>query len=457
MLAMKQKMNKETAVFVLVMFIIGAIMLLFNYYTPMYADDYAYKFSFADGSRIDDVWDIFPSMKAHYYHMNGRVVTHFIAQILLMMPAQFVDVCNTIAFLLLGLFVYCYSGFGIRCGKRCLPWLIAIYFVFLYVSPAFGQSYLWTTASANYLYGPLIIMAFFMPYYRLLNCSCKLQKQSIIWTIANFIIGLLAGATSENMSIAVIVMAIAVTIYVFVMSHRIYFWTVTGIVGAIAGFIFLLLAPGNYKRASTVGGLGGPISWIKRAILITCRAADVLLPILILFAIFGIIFIMAIKAEGFKVLIIKLKNVLLFFLGASVSLYAMSVSPQFPDRAWVASISLATAATGSLLCELRENKQITFKKFTEQGITVLVSLLFLANCVNAYFALKPIYYSYCDREKSITMQMEAGEKTVYIDAICGDGKYSCFLTEGDVSEDDSMWINREIARYYEIERVYKTQ
>ncbi len=92
---MIQYVRKEMVPFISVILVVGAIMLLLNYYTPMYVDDYAYKFSFADGARIDSVWDIFPSMKAHYYHMNSRVATHFVAQILLTLPSPVIDFCKT--------------------------------------------------------------------------------------------------------------------------------------------------------------------------------------------------------------------------------------------------------------------------------------------------------------------------------------------------------------------------
>lgn len=73
---------------IIVAIIILSIFLL-NYYTPYYADDYNYMYSFALGERITNIRDIVPSMVAHYESMNGRIVLHFLAQLFLIFPLLF--------------------------------------------------------------------------------------------------------------------------------------------------------------------------------------------------------------------------------------------------------------------------------------------------------------------------------------------------------------------------------
>ncbi len=51
------------------------IMLILNILTPLISDDCRYLYSFADGTRIRPLADVFRSQFTHYYNMNGRVIT----------------------------------------------------------------------------------------------------------------------------------------------------------------------------------------------------------------------------------------------------------------------------------------------------------------------------------------------------------------------------------------------
>lgn len=62
------------------------LILLCNSLTKLVADDFCYKFSWENGEQITNVWQIFPSMLAHWHSINGRLVTHFFVQLFLLMP-----------------------------------------------------------------------------------------------------------------------------------------------------------------------------------------------------------------------------------------------------------------------------------------------------------------------------------------------------------------------------------
>lgn len=49
-------------------------MCYLNLLTPLYADDFAYRFSFADkGLKIHNLESLIQSQKMHYITMNGRL------------------------------------------------------------------------------------------------------------------------------------------------------------------------------------------------------------------------------------------------------------------------------------------------------------------------------------------------------------------------------------------------
>lgn len=68
-------MPAMTNIFVLLL--VGVLFFGFNFYTPLFADDYSYSYSFSTGERIESIADIVESQIAHYSNTNGRFVTHF--------------------------------------------------------------------------------------------------------------------------------------------------------------------------------------------------------------------------------------------------------------------------------------------------------------------------------------------------------------------------------------------
>lgn len=74
---MKQKERHLRVIMVgSVIVLIYALVYALNYYTPLFADDYSYMYSFSTGERITSVTEIWESQKAHYHSLNGRSVTH---------------------------------------------------------------------------------------------------------------------------------------------------------------------------------------------------------------------------------------------------------------------------------------------------------------------------------------------------------------------------------------------
>lgn len=76
--------------------------------------------------------------------------------------------------------------------------------------PAFGQSFLWSTGAANYLYGILIILCFLIPYRIQIKCKSKRYPMplEITFAIIYLFLGIIAGWTNENTSVAMIAMII---------------------------------------------------------------------------------------------------------------------------------------------------------------------------------------------------------------------------------------------------------
>lgn len=104
------KYNRNLAIFRICLLLLWGIMFVLNKYTYFAADDYSYMNSFADSERIRSVFDIFPSMYAHMFSMNGRLVAHFFVRLFLMLPPWIFDIVNAsmFLFLIMGVYRYCF-------------------------------------------------------------------------------------------------------------------------------------------------------------------------------------------------------------------------------------------------------------------------------------------------------------------------------------------------------------
>ena len=120
-------------------------------------------------------------------------------------------------------------------------------------APAFGQSFLWITGAANYLYGPFIILLFLVPYRLQIDRKCKGRKNiffEIVWMIIAFLGGIIAGWTNENNAVALII-----TLILFICGCKykkisLRGWNFSGLLGSAVGSYLMLMALGTRLRLS---------------------------------------------------------------------------------------------------------------------------------------------------------------------------------------------------------------
>lgn len=261
----------SVTVIFLVTFIIGLLFYILNYYTPLFADDYSYAFSFSTEERMTSVSQIFNSQIGHYKNMNGRSITHSLAQLFLILGDDVFNIINVFSFLLLIYLIYYHA-----CGSLknfSLTRLSIIAMLLFLCCPAFGQSFLWITGAANYLYGILIILCVLLPYRRQtkINRTNTSLLYEIIMAIVYLLLGVIAGWTNENNSIAMIIIIVGYLVFFYSKSIKIHGWNITGCVGAIIGCSIMLSSPGTAHRLEVAGGSGGIVSWLKRAIFNSCN------------------------------------------------------------------------------------------------------------------------------------------------------------------------------------------
>ena len=442
--------------------LIVALLFVLNHFMPMFADDYSYSFSFLTGERITSINQILPSQMAHYHSVNGRIITHILAQFFLMMEKTAFDMVNAVATLAL-LFLIYFHACGTFRNFSISRFSIIAMLLFL-ETPDFGQSYLWTTGAANYQYGMLIILCVMIPYR--LQAEGKIMFSSlfsrIFASILFFFLGILAGWTSENTSVAMIAMLIAYMILFHVRSIKIRAWNISCCIGAVIGCILMLTAPGTAKRLSHLGGSGGIIIWCKNFIIhstwMVVYAQSFLLILMALVCVYMFQkrhLLTDLTPKNFLKILDGWGVFLIYLLGFLGSVYSMIVSPGFPERTWSGPIILLLIAVCNFSC-LPDLSGIP----TKLGKTVvIISLLlsFVGTYVHAFLELRYINNAFQERVAIIETSLENGDRDVEIPCIFGANTYCGYNVWGDLSLNSNEWPNVAIAQYYDADSIIRVE
>lgn len=465
---MKRLINSRVCIVMVVAIVIGLVYLL-TMLTPLYADDFTYSYSFADGfgskmreQKITDFSSLIQSQIGHYKVMNGRIVAHTLVQVFLIFDKGLFNAVNAAVFALLGLLI-CYHAVGKWKKIRALD-LIATYTALFLMAPSFGQSYLWLTGSCNYLFTFVLVLLFLIPYR-----ACEFRYKhthvllSVFCTIAMFVFGVVAGNTNENTGVSLAVVLLVFIVFFIIKNRSVSAWMITGWIGVILGAVLAIVAPGNTLRtggALVEFSLG---SIIKMTVLYTSSLLQQFAPLIVLIGISvsGILLI-ASRKKGLSLILFAdtINNNFyeyfygLFFLG---SVYAMTIPAQFPPRAWSHPLALLLIVLLMLLRQFIALCDFQQKESKVLAMAVALSLVFTSATVyvSALGRVRAISVENSNRIATIQEAKQNGETVARVSSIITDSRYSCFKYLGDISEDSGYWVNQGMAKYYGIEKIEK--
>jgi len=417
-----------------VVFVFG-IILLMNIKTPLLGDDLTYLYIFNSHERIHSVYDIFESQYEHYYTWGGRVVTHSIAQLLLMLDSTSADVINSLAFVFFILLIYLHINY-----KK--PFSVSLFlgiFLLIWFLEPFAETTLWMTGSANYMWGTMIVLTFLLPYRFYKNeYNNKLISYPAIPLM--LVLGVVAGWTNENIGAAMIFMIILFIIYYKINKWKTPLWAYAGLLGAISGYILMIIAPGNAIRAEgTETGLFHIVYRLFRHTQALLNHVGLLNLALI------ILLITFIKQDKITTKDKKQKIVLktlIYMLGTLSAIYVMIFSPAFPDRTWFGIIALNIVALGLIVVN---TKDLTIR-YIKYGFIVFSLLLFVFNFYDVNKELNEVNQILSDREAMILKAKENGEKSVTI---------SEYITRSKYVASDPTYSGPSMSKYYGIEVKYE--
>lgn len=432
-------------VFVVIVFI-G--IYLANVNTPLIGDDYFYMYITNTNDKINSFTDIFKSQITHYLTINGRFIVHILVQTFLWLGKPLFNVVNTFAYIILTFIIY-FHCVGLK--KRNLALYIIINLLLWFCIPDFGQCMFWLTGSINYMWGAIIILGTLL-FYRLYIDNNKLIKDNILSIVLFTLLGIIAGWTNENTAAAMIVIMILYFIYYHNNKIKIPKWSINCFIGSILGYSIMILAPGNFIKATTVTNVI-PYPFIIKIIVRIFQYTYYMfwnMPIIILLLIvlvYSLICLNKSLKNSLKVIALPI----IYCIGIFIAAYSMVLAAYFPNRAWFGAICFGIIAIGNLLITLSSYNNLINKLKT---VVVLTSIpIFIASYIHAYRTINMMNSEYIQRNEYIKSEREKGNLDIIVSETYPLSQYCAVYNIQDLSNDPNDLHNVYLSKYYNVNSI----
>ncbi len=402
----------RACIFVALLFGIFVLMFLLNRHTPLQMDDYDYRISWSTGEPVDGFMDVLASQAVHYRLWGGRTVVHALAQLFLWWGKPVFDAANAAMYVLFLLELYAIAK---PRGRRfCWSILLAAHAALFLCVPFFGTAFLWLTGACNYLWGTAIAL---LPLWLVRGGRRRFLAIPL---------GLLAGWTNENTACAVFLLVLLILVGMHIRGEKPGVWRWGMLAAQGVGILLMLLAPGNFTRASDYEtGIGRMVLRVPVAAVYGVLYAGI-------FAIAAVLLLALLRALGLPS---RQGSAMLLMLGAALASLALAVSPVISDRSYTGVIALALASALTLLGD------VTVGGVFDAARMAVLPLAVILLAHSGYSALGDV----CAQEDAWNVQIErvesaaaAGEEEVTIQSVLS---HSRFTMDIRLSDDPDEWPN----------------
>lgn len=448
--------------FLAIAFLIFALMLFLNFHTGLICDDYAYLFDFSEewhtyappaisseqsAGRITSLGQIWRSMQAHRWCMNGRVIAHALGQAFLLFPSWIFKIINAAMFVA-QLCIMCaiadLTGRKISRKMKLLLFVLSFALIWLF-QPSFGQVNLWLDGSINYLWSAVLALIYVFAYIRY-YLEGSFSKSGIV-NLAFMFFSFVVGAYSENSGGAMIVLAVCTIFCKCVSEKGIRKNSVIALfslVATLVGYYYLLSAPielmGKMSDLPLIERIlaGGNMLWLQSRRVLPLLAATIVLYVL---AVVCRVDRKTLVLSGI-VIISALSSALCLVLAAYIAL-----------RCFYITVALLVAACLMLLPAL-----ITVGKPTKCLCVILTAFIFVVLPQYMKIGIKDIlhtYYVTSTDEAQIIASAEQGIKDVYIlkTPDFASTEYSPAYDLRYITTDPETYPNCYMAKYYGVDSI----
>ena len=414
---------------------IFALMLALNILTPYICDDFTYNLNFLTKEPLGGFFEIFESMYAHSYKMNGRLISHGLAQVFMLLPPMFFDVVNAAVFTgtLLLLHRLCGSKSTLLMGASfCLLWMNL---------PVFGQVVLWQVGAINYFWSLTVLLIFITPeLLRFREGNALLTKK---WHWAAFCVyGFFFGWYNEIASFVGIVMVPCLMILgLWLNKEKLRLHRFLPVVFAVLGYLVMLSMPAqaaNKSGSLTPALLAERLSNCFTMLQTHCG----FLPLL-----FALLASWCTMARVHKKSI--LGATLLAIAGICANFMPIAAS-YYPERCMCTTVLLLVMAIIWLAWELSMTRVFPVMA----AGAALIAVLTIPSGISGCRDILSCYRQNELREQTIAAAIESGETDVTTNVVVPLTPWSGYWDLRDLStEDPETWPNHSMAVYYGIDSI----
>lgn len=447
--------KRKRSFFFLAVAAAGLLIFIFNLLTPLMTDDLFYQKAVSEASSL---WELVGQEYEQYMTWTGRSVCHMLLRIFLSMDGMVFKAANSAAFVLLTLLIYWNVEHRKRYDLRIYLLVNLLIWMFAVV---FSQTVLWETGACNYLWGTVIILGFVTLYRCCLARAGQAGNQRGLLAAAGMLIaGIPAGWCNENTSgggILMVLLCLGMYLYGRRKENgtnpRVFLrpWMISGIMGQLAGFAMMILAPGNMQRAGVQEEEhSGWFAYVSRFQKITLAVRNNFLILLIIFLILFII--VKYQHENWKEFCQFSRNALLWALVFLATCYALVLTPEPMPRAYFGAGIFLIIAVVQLYADVSERERIFGMMKT--GLVSVLFLIMFFTYMDCGANLARIYREYRERELYLIRMAEEGVREVTVPMLrpAFENKYSDGYNS-DIGEDPEYWVNVAYAQYYGFDSV----
>jgi len=228
----------------------AAIFFAMNVFTPKMSDDFYWQFISGTSQRVQSISDIFRSIYGYYMATEGtdltggRIAAVFFTQFFVMFDKLYFNIINTFVYIALVLLMHFHITGSIKRINYFL-WAAINLFIWYFV-PSWGENFLWLTGSCFWVWPTVIVLFFLVPLRN--KCANPEYNLNVPLSACYFFLGVLAGLTYENIAAGVFVVLAGYFIIKIIRKQKIALFEILGMTGFLAGFVLLIIAPGNFSR-----------------------------------------------------------------------------------------------------------------------------------------------------------------------------------------------------------------
>lgn len=432
---MLKKVNESKRTIRILLGAIFVVALILNMLTPLFVDDFTYLNSFATGERITSIREIFPSMKAHYFVQNGRIVVHFFSQLFLLFPPIVFDLINAGMFVLQIALIYYYCKTDHDDNAFLL--LVIAGFIWKCV-PAFGQVYLWLSGACNYLWSVDFSMLYILPFVFTLKGKKVLKSK---WSQILYILsGVVVGALLESISFGNILISLMCIVLIrFYRKQKCGIWLYISVCTQSLGYIFMMSSPATneYKVAK------GAKTYLYNFLDVLEQYKEIALGLFVLWL--SLIIISYYAKVSKKIMaysgVCMIVSLVLNFIHIPASYY--------PYRSMLGSVLFLIMAICCLISGFWNMKL----EVLSTSIGMIVILLAVIDFFPGVYDVASTYHIYKSRESYIEEQRKDGVEVLELHAIWPETKYSGVWGIREIDLNADVRPNTSMALYYGVDSI----